>query len=183
MRVSMRSVRSMLLFLESIGAWRHFDASRLTPNSLPCVFLAMREASLSFRHLNGCFRAGLDSRVIVDGLRVLGKRQATKQPHAVLPAKPAQLEFRQDAALLTLSDGSTMLSAKLLVGADGRDSWVRQAAGLAAVNTPYGEKGLVANFSQLKSRTIILPINGSEMMAYWLTCRYPGTAFPSCGPP
>ena len=65
------------------------------------------------------------------------------------PAKPAQLEFRQEAALLALSDGST-ISAKLLVGADGRDSWVRQAAGLAAVNTPYGEKGLVANFTTEK---------------------------------
>jgi ubiquinone biosynthesis UbiH/UbiF/VisC/COQ6 family hydroxylase len=97
------------------------------------------------------------------------------------PAKPAQLEFRQEAALLTLSDGST-ISAKLLVGADGRDSWVRQAAGLAAVNTPYGEKGLVANFTTEKPHHNIayqwfrddgvlayLPLPGNRISVVWST--------------
>ena len=32
------------------------------------------------------------------------------------------------------------------MAADGRDSWVRQAAGIGARNTPHGEKGVVANF-------------------------------------
>lgn len=39
-----------------------------------------------------------------------------------------------------------MLSTKLLVGADGGDSWVRGATGLQAIATPYGEMGLVAGY-------------------------------------
>ena len=46
---------------------------------------------------------------------------------------------------LSLAEGQS-LSTKLLVGADGGDSWVRGAAGLQAIATPYGEMGLVANF-------------------------------------
>ena len=62
------------------------------------------------------------------------------------PARPSALEFSAHAATLTLADGPT-LKSRLLVGADGRDSWVRDAAGLAAINTPYGEMGVVANFA------------------------------------
>ena len=63
----------------------------------------------------------------------------------ICPATPQALTFTPDVARLTLNDGQ-MLTARLVVGADGRDSWVREAAGLKAVNTPYGEMGVVANF-------------------------------------
>ena len=39
-----------------------------------------------------------------------------------------------------------MLSAKLVVGADGVRSWVRQAAGIVAEPRPYGQTAVVANF-------------------------------------
>jgi ubiquinone biosynthesis UbiH/UbiF/VisC/COQ6 family hydroxylase len=97
------------------------------------------------------------------------------------PARPDALEFRHDAAILRLSDG-TVLSSRLLVGADGRDSWVRQAAGLVAVNTPYGEKGLVANFSTEKPHKntafqwfrddgvlAYLPLPGNRISIVWST--------------
>lgn len=63
----------------------------------------------------------------------------------VCPASPAALAIDDHAARLTLTDGRR-LEARLVVAADGRDSWVRQAAGIGARNTPYGEKGVVANF-------------------------------------
>ena len=47
------------------------------------------------------------------------------------PATPQALVFTPEAAVLTLADGQR-LSARLLVGADGRDSWVRETAGLPA---------------------------------------------------
>jgi ubiquinone biosynthesis UbiH/UbiF/VisC/COQ6 family hydroxylase len=97
------------------------------------------------------------------------------------PAAPAHLEFRHDAAVLRLSDGA-VLSARLLVGADGRDSWVRQSAGLAAINTPYGEKGVVANFSTEKPHRntafqwfrddgvlAYLPLPGNRISIVWST--------------
>lgn len=49
---------------------------------------------------------------------------------------------REDAALVGLSDG-TQLRAKLLIAADGRDSFVREALGIAARRTSYGQKAVV----------------------------------------
>jgi 2-polyprenyl-6-methoxyphenol hydroxylase-like FAD-dependent oxidoreductase len=60
----------------------------------------------------------------------------------------------------------------LVVAADGRDSWVRQAAGIGARNTPYDEKGVVANF-RCESPTATPPSSGSARMACWPTCRCP----------
>jgi ubiquinone biosynthesis UbiH/UbiF/VisC/COQ6 family hydroxylase len=61
------------------------------------------------------------------------------------PARCASLEWREDVALLKLEDGR-QIGAKLIVGADGRDSWVRQQAGIIEPPTLYQQHGVVANF-------------------------------------
>ena len=168
-------------FLESIGAWRHLDASRLTPIRAMEIFgdaggkleLSSFEAGVS--ELGWILESSLMACEFWEG----AKRQSNLT--LFCPARPAQLEFRADAAVLTLSDGA-VISAKLLVGADGRDSWVRQASGLAAVNTPYGEKGLVANFSTEKPHRNVafqwfrddgvlayLPLPGNRISIVWST--------------
>jgi 2-octaprenyl-6-methoxyphenol hydroxylase len=53
----------------------------------------------------------------------------------------ARLLTREAEALVTLTDGSRV-SARLVIGADGRNSPVRQAAGIAARTTRYGQKAL-----------------------------------------
>jgi len=53
----------------------------------------------------------------------------------------ASMVARTAAALVTLSDGS-QISAKLVIGADGRNSAVRQAAGITAKTTRYGQKAI-----------------------------------------
>ena len=65
------------------------------------------------------------------------------------PASPLALNIDAEAATLTLADGQ-ILTAKLVVGADGRDSWARQQAGLTAIDQPYRAKGVVANFTTEK---------------------------------
>ena len=168
-------------FLESIGAWRHLDSSRLTP------IRAMEVCGDAAGKLEfSAFEAGvselgwiLESSLMAGEFWESAKRQANLT--LFCPASPAQLEFRHDAAVLSLSDGRA-ISAKLLVGADGRDSWVRQAAGLAAVNTPYGEKGLVANFATEKAHRntafqwfrddgvlAYLPLPGNRISIVWST--------------
>lgn len=168
-------------FLESIGAWRHLEASRLTPIRAMRIF-GDAGGKLEF----SAFEAGvselgwiLESSLMACEFWESAKRQSNLS--LFCPAKPAQLEFRQEAAVLALSDGST-ISAKLIVGADGRDSWVRQSAGLAAVNTPYNEKGLVANFTTEKPHQNIayqwfrndgvlayLPLPGNRVSVVWST--------------
>lgn len=53
----------------------------------------------------------------------------------------ARVTPRQSEALATLSDGS-QVSARLIVAADGRNSPVRQAAGIAVRTIRYGQKAL-----------------------------------------
>uniref|UniRef100_UPI00403FF37B UbiH/UbiF family hydroxylase n=1 Tax=Thioclava sp. GXIMD4216 TaxID=3131929 RepID=UPI00403FF37B len=51
------------------------------------------------------------------------------------------LVTRRAEARVTLSDG-TLVQAKLVIGADGRDSFIRQAAGIGAKLHHYGQKAL-----------------------------------------
>jgi len=168
-------------FLEAIGAWRHLDASRMAP--------------IRAMQIQGDAAGRLDFSAFETGVPELGWilesslmacefwESAKRQGNLTLfcPARPDTLEFRHDAAILRLCDG-TVLSSRLLVGADGRDSWVRQAAGLVAVNTPYGEKGLVANFSTEKPHNntafqwfrddgvlAYLPLPGNRISIVWST--------------
>lgn len=54
----------------------------------------------------------------------------------------AGLVAREEAALVQLSDGS-QVAARLVIGADGRDSVVRAALGIVARTLRYGQKAVV----------------------------------------
>jgi len=133
-------------FLQKIGVWKHLDAERLAPIHAMKI-LGDAGAQLDFSaYESGVSELGwiLESSLMACELWENVKRQGNLS--LFCPATPRALEINEHAAVLTLSDGQR-LSAKLLVGADGRDSWVRESAGLKAVNTPYGEMGVVANFT------------------------------------
>jgi len=59
------------------------------------------------------------------------------------PAAVARVETDAGKATVTLADGSTLL-APLVVGAEGRGSTVRRAAGIETVGWGYGQSGVVA---------------------------------------
>jgi 2-octaprenyl-6-methoxyphenol hydroxylase len=67
---------------------------------------------------------------------------AALPPGTLRAAAFDQMLVRDDAALVRLSDG-TRLAARLVIGADGRHSAVRQAAGIGARTIRYGQKALV----------------------------------------
>jgi len=60
------------------------------------------------------------------------------------PAICADLDLGSDHAVLTLADG-TRLQARLVVAADGRDSWVRERVGIATFGWDYDQRAIVAN--------------------------------------
>ncbi len=95
------------------------------------------------------------------------------------PAQSAELSIQEDAAHLTLKDGRK-IHASLVVGADGRDSWVRHQANMPEVPTPYHQHGVVANFNTTKAHRGIayqwftpdgilayLPLPGRRISIVW----------------
>lgn len=132
-------------FLREIGVWKHLNAERIAPIHAMKV-MGDGGARLDFSaYETGVAELGwiLESSLMACELWENVKRQGNLT--LICPAAPQSLTLGDAAASLTLGDGQT-LSARLVVGADGRDSWVREAAGLQAINTPYGEMGVVANF-------------------------------------
>ncbi|MCK6405238.1 MAG: UbiH/UbiF family hydroxylase [Rhodocyclaceae bacterium] len=136
-------------FLERIGAWKHLDPARIARIAAMEVY-GDTGARLDFSaYETGVTELGfiLESSLMACELWENVKRQANLS--LLCPAGPQRIEFRDDAARIGLDDGRSV-SARLVVAADGRDSWVRRCSGLEAFDTHYNEKGVVANFTCTK---------------------------------
>lgn len=128
-------------FLESVGGWpperlEAVEAMRVEGDAggtLAFSAYELGERALAWIVEERAVRAALLPRVAAEGVRVLA------------PSAFAGLEFAEDAARLALADG-VVVEARLIVGADGLRSWVRGAAGIAAMPRPYGQTAVVANF-------------------------------------
>jgi len=166
-------------FLEQSGAWSLLDASRIASVEAMRVF-GDTGAELEF----SAYQMGvaelaciLENRALQHALwQVLQQQENLTLLH---PARCASLQFAADEAMLALEDGRT-LGAKLIVGADGRDSWVRNQAGISAAPLDYQQHGVVANFScELPHRGIayqwfqpdgilaLLPLPGNRVSMVW----------------
>jgi ubiquinone biosynthesis UbiH/UbiF/VisC/COQ6 family hydroxylase len=132
-------------FLESIGIWGHLDQARIEPVRDMAIFgdaggrLDFSAYDCGLGELAWILEAGLMQRELWETIR--------RQHNVTLlcPAEPQRLEFDEGGACLRLADGRT-LTARLVVAADGANSWVRRQAGIEARLAPYGESGVVANF-------------------------------------
>ncbi|WP_079436372.1 UbiH/UbiF family hydroxylase [Zoogloea sp. LCSB751] len=132
-------------FLATIGIWPHLNANRITP-----VYDMEIHGDAGGRLDLSAYDCGLRELawIVESSLMQQELWETVKRQHNVTllcPAEPSTLAIDDDTARLTLADGRH-LETRLIVAADGRDSWVRQAATIEARNTPYGEKGVVANF-------------------------------------
>jgi ubiquinone biosynthesis UbiH/UbiF/VisC/COQ6 family hydroxylase len=132
-------------FLRAAGAWQALPPDRIQPIESMRVegdggavlgFSAYEqgERALAWIVEERALRAALVPLVHAAGVNV------------VAPCTFAGLGWSADAALLRLADGAP-LSARLVVGADGVRSWVREAAGMAVAPKPYGQTAVVANFA------------------------------------
>jgi len=137
-------------FLRDCGAWQHLDMNRVQQVEEMRVF-GDRGAELDF----SAYQIGaaeltfiLESRLLQQAIWDELKQQENLT--IIKPARCAAVQWQADAAYLSLLDGQ-QLKAKLIVGADGRDSWVRQQAGMPETPTPYHQHGLVANFTTEKA--------------------------------
>jgi 2-polyprenylphenol 6-hydroxylase len=95
------------------------------------------------------------------------------------PATCESVSFGADAAELALADGRR-LEARLLVAADGQDSWLRTQAGIATRSHAYLQTAVVANFACARPPTgtafqwfradgvlALLPLPGNRTSLVW----------------
>ncbi|MDH2919097.1 MAG: UbiH/UbiF family hydroxylase [Sideroxydans sp.] len=132
-------------FLQACGAWALLDTQRIAAVEAMHVF-GDTDAELNF----SAYQMGVaELACIVENraLHVALWQILQQQENLTLlqGTRGHALQVASDHASLTLDDG-TQLSAALIVGADGRDSWLRQQAGLSAAPTDYAQHGVVANF-------------------------------------
>jgi 2-octaprenylphenol hydroxylase len=132
-------------FLADCGAWQHLDMSRVQAVHAMRVF-GDEGAELDF----SAYEIGAPELNFIVENRLLQQalwQELQQQDNLTLlhPARCASLAWHEQNAQLLLEDGRE-IRAKLVVGADGRDSWVRQQAGITAAPSLYQQHGVVANF-------------------------------------
>jgi ubiquinone biosynthesis UbiH/UbiF/VisC/COQ6 family hydroxylase len=133
-------------FLDDLGAWRHLDALRMEPVRAMEIY-GDAGGRLDFTaYGSGVSELAwiLESSLMQHELWETAKRQGNLS--LLCPARPQSLAIGPDAAQLTLEDGRR-IAARLIVAADGADSWTRAAAGIDVRFDPYDQLGVVANFA------------------------------------
>jgi len=133
-------------FLDAAGIWRHLDAARIAPVRRMSVH-GDRGGELEF----SAYASGVGELAWIVEASLLQRElweTARRQGNVDLlcPAAPARLDIGDREAVLELADGR-VLSARLIVAADGADSWTRAAAGIDVDFLPYRQMGVVANFA------------------------------------
>lgn len=133
-------------FLSESGAWQQFDAARIAPVLGMHIYGDDGKAKLDF----DAHQSGLAELAVIAEVRWMqyGLWQALQRQENLelfCPARCTSLRLQEEIAVLRLEDGRE-LRAPLIVGADGRESWVRSQAGMDAEPAPYRQMGVIANF-------------------------------------
>ncbi|MFI4923135.1 MAG: UbiH/UbiF family hydroxylase, partial [Burkholderiales bacterium] len=137
-------------FLDSCGVWQQLDSARITPITEMQVFGDDGVSRLDF----SAYDCGLPELAFTAENRLLQHamwQQLGAQQNLTLicPGECEAIEWAAEYISLRLKDGSH-LDAKLLIGADGGDSRVREQAGIDARQHPYQQLAVVANFEAEK---------------------------------
>ena len=134
-------------FLRDIGAWERLDARRIA------AIRRMEVHGDGGAHLNFAARPGAALAWVLEAGRLADalETQAASLGQVTIShgARVAEAGVIDATAWAQLADGSR-IEADLLVGADGPDSPLRSALGIAFEERPYGETALVANFDTEK---------------------------------
>ena len=169
-------------FLEMLGVWDALDRERVCPVRAMRIFGDDGHSQLEF----SAYDAGVgelawvvESGRLAHALWQSLERQANLS--LICPARSVALEVGDVAATLRTDSGQSIRS-RLLVGADGANSWVRREAGFEVESTPYGEQGVVANFACERPHRGIalqwfrtdgvlayLPLPGNRISIVWST--------------
>lgn len=144
LRVSAITQASERIF-DKLGAWSGMRARRVSAFREMQVWdeagtgaIHFGAADIDVDHLGHIVENRVMQVALLDALRALASVQI------IHPAAPRQLLIDDRTATLTLDDGR-MLNAAVIVGGDGRDSWVRQQVGITYRAVSYEQSAIVAN--------------------------------------
>jgi ubiquinone biosynthesis UbiH/UbiF/VisC/COQ6 family hydroxylase len=169
-------------FLETCGAWQGLDPARVARIEAMRIYGDDPACRLDF----SAYDAGLRELAFIVENRLLQDalwRQLAGAGHVRLYAgvRCAAVTWAADEVALKL-EGGEVLRAKLLVGADGADSWVRTQSGIAVDPVDYGQLGVVANFTCERPHhgtafqwfrrdgvLALLPLPGDRVSMVWST--------------
>lgn len=127
LRVSAITLASQAVF-ENLGCWEQMRERRAAP--IECMRVWEAQSVLSYDSAEigePCLGWIVENRVMVEALVSSIRRQTNVE--ILSPAQLAAVEYDPDRVRVMLDDGRAV-TARLLVGADGADSRVRQAAGI-----------------------------------------------------
>ena len=130
--------------LDELGAWRSIQAARVSPYLRMCVWDAASGAELGFdaahegrAQLGWIVENNLIACTLWNALEGAGVRR-------VCPARVTTFAQRDDRVTLDLDNGE-VLSAALLVIADGAGSALREQTGIGVRGRDYGQRAVVAH--------------------------------------
>lgn len=132
-------------FLAGLGGWQNLDVARVQPITRMEI-AGDAGGMMTF----DAFDAGVSelATIVEESALRRALRSALNRGASVdcyIPFTPTALEITPDLVRLQLDRGKC-LSARLIIAADGTDSWVRRAANIDSTQYRYAADGLVANF-------------------------------------
>jgi 2-polyprenylphenol 6-hydroxylase len=170
-------------WLEELGVWQAVDASRVNDISAMLLWdsqawnletepLKLQDSDASLPKLG----------IIIENqnlMQALSQQISALGVTIITDATCVALDNTDQLAVLTLDDGRK-INAKLIVAADGVDSWLRRQANIAVKHKDFHQTAIVANFSTTKNHQNIarqwfaphetlalLPLVGKNVSLVW----------------
>ena len=134
-------------FLRALGAWQALPSERIDADRGDARRGRRRRRAQFQRLRTGRARARLDRRGARAARGARSARPGAPASTVHAPRTIASIGWIGGDAAKSASTTAAASRARLIVGADGVRSPVREAAGIVAVPKPYGQTAVVANFA------------------------------------
>lgn len=171
LRVSAISLSSQH-FLQHLEVWQNIAAQRLCAYTHMKVWEQDSFASISFDH-HSVQQPHLGH--IIENQLIRQQLWQQAEQHAsinlIAPAKIAKLVMGQSEVFVELNSGA-MLTTKLVVGADGANSFVRQQQSMPQTFWDYGHRAIVATIKTVEAhqntaRQVFTPAGPLAFLPLW----------------
>jgi len=131
-------------YLQGLNAWQRMPSQRICSIQKMQIWAEPSQPPLAF----DAFEAGMqDLGNIVESAVLqfaLLEQLHSRGIRSMFSTQPQQVIRHEDYVELCLAQGQ--LTAKLMIGADGANSWLCQQCGIAVEHEDYAHSGVVANF-------------------------------------